>query len=78
MKRIPNPNPKYPGKPPIPDELLEKHSRGSEINKSGIKTSIHKKKLERKERNIKFSTEQAARTEILLTENSGLVSFSYI
>ncbi|GJQ68937.1 hypothetical protein Trydic_g6123 [Trypoxylus dichotomus] len=71
VKRIPNPNPKYPGKPPIPKELLEKYSRGDGINKSGIKTNIHKKRQENKERNIQFSTEQAARVEILLTEDSG-------
>lgn len=73
VKKIPNPNPKYPGKAPVAKELLEKHSRGNGVDKSGIKTSIHKKKQERRERNIEFSTEQAARAEILLTEDSGLV-----
>lgn len=73
VKQISNPNPKYPGKAPVPKELLEKYSRGDGINKSGIKTGIYKKKLEHKERNIEFTTEQAARVEILLTEDTGLV-----
>lgn len=73
MKKIPNPKPKYPGRAPIPKELLEKHSRGEGIKKTGIKTGVHKRKQLRKEQNFKFADEQAARVEILLTEDSGFV-----
>lgn len=69
--KIPNPNPKYPGRAPIPKELLEKHSRGTGINRKGIKTKIHKSKFQQKETNIEFSNKQAARVEVLLTEEPG-------
>lgn len=68
---VPNPKPKYPGRAPIAKELLDKHSRGEGINKKGVKTGIYKKKFEKKERVLKFAHEQAARTEILLPEQSG-------
>lgn len=67
----PNTPGKYPKKKPIPKELLEKHSRGEGLNVKGVRTRVHKKKHEQKERNIQFANELAARAEILLTEESG-------
>jgi U3 small nucleolar RNA-associated protein 7 len=69
--RIPNPNPKFKGKPKIPKKVLKKYERGPGINKAGIKTNIHKQRLEQKEETIKFSIQQAARAEVLLTEEGG-------
>lgn len=51
--------------------MLEKYSKGVGVNEKAIRTGIHRKKFERKEKNIKFQTELAARTEILLTEDAG-------
>ncbi|KAK9871207.1 hypothetical protein WA026_011486 [Henosepilachna vigintioctopunctata] len=71
IKKIPNKNPKFKGRAPIPEELLEKYGKGEGLDCKEIKTKIHQKKIEKKELNIKFATEQAARTEILLTEEYG-------
>ena len=65
--------PKYPRIAPISPHILQKYSFGEGVSKSGIKTNIHKKKLQHKEQNIKFTTELAARAEILLPEDSGCV-----
>lgn len=64
-------NSKYPGKPPVSKELLKKHSRGPGLNKHGVKTDIYKKKLDRKDKTIKYAHELAARTEVLLPEDTG-------
>lgn len=66
-----NPNPKFRGKWKPPPESVEKYSKGEGVNLKGVRTSIHKQKLEKKERKIKFAVEEAARTEILLPEVSG-------
>jgi hypothetical protein len=50
---------------------LAHHSRGEGLSGDGIKTNFHQKKLEKREANIEFSIEQAARAEILLPEESG-------
>lgn len=71
VKKISNPNPKFKGRAPIPKEALEKHSKGEGLQLEKVKTFTHRKKLERKEKNIQLSTEEAARTEILLTEEAG-------
>lgn len=71
LVQIPNPNPKFKGKVKVPKQLLKKYSRGEGINKTGIKTTIHQKKIEKKEKVIKFATIQAARAEVLLTEEDG-------
>lgn len=71
LKRINNPNPKFKGRLPIPKEVLEKYGKGKGLNRNGVRTSVHKQKLERKEKNIQFSHEQAARAETLLIEDLG-------
>ncbi|KAB0799810.1 hypothetical protein PPYR_06042 [Photinus pyralis] len=73
LKRKPNPNPKFPGRAPIPEELLEKHSRGEGIQKDGIRTKIHKKRQFDKDLSYEFAQKQAARVEILLTEEDGIL-----
>lgn len=64
-------NPLFKGRPPIPKEHLEKHSRGKGLDEKQIRTRTHKKKLLQKEKNIQIANEIAARAEILLTEDSG-------
>ncbi|XP_067004515.2 WD repeat-containing protein 46 [Anabrus simplex] len=63
----------FPGRAPVPEEKLQKHSRGVGLDEDGIKTNFFKKKLKKREKIIAFSTEQAARTEILLPEESGFL-----
>lgn len=62
-----------PRKSKVAPELLEKHSRGSKIESNGVKTKFFKEKLKRKEVYHEYANEQAARTEILLTENAGFI-----
>ncbi|XP_044259955.1 WD repeat-containing protein 46 isoform X2 [Tribolium madens] len=71
--KIPNPNPKFKGKVPIPKELLKKHGRGEGINPKGVRTNTHQKRIEKKEKIIQFATKQAARAEVLLTEDEGFL-----
>lgn len=71
VKQKSNPNPKFRGKVKPPPELIEKYSKGDGVNLKGVRTNIHQQKLEKKEKKIKFAVEEAARTEILLTEDSG-------
>lgn len=55
---------------------LAKHSRGQGLDLSknkAIKNSIVKKKLARREKVIRNTAEQAARTEVLLTEEPGFL-----
>ena len=52
-------------------ETIERHSRGDGINENGVKTDFFKEKLKRKEVYVAFTNEQAARTEILRTEEDG-------
>ncbi|KAL1491613.1 hypothetical protein ABEB36_012185 [Hypothenemus hampei] len=54
-----------------PKEWLEKHSKGEGVNLKKLKTKIHAKKFETKEKEVKFATEIAAKAEILLTEQKG-------
>jgi hypothetical protein len=56
---------------PVPEEKLAYHSRGEGLSADGIKTTFHQKKLKKREENIEFSIEQAARAELLLPEESG-------
>lgn len=71
VKQKSNPNPKFRGKVKPSPELIKKYSKGKGVNLKGIKTTIHQKKFEKREKKQKFAVEQAARTEILLTEDSG-------
>ncbi|CAG9865230.1 unnamed protein product [Phyllotreta striolata] len=71
--QIPNPNPKYKGKVKPPKELIEKYSKGEGVELRNVTTSVHRKRIEKKEKNIKFSAEHAALTEVLLTEEAGFL-----
>ncbi|KAK9498747.1 hypothetical protein O3M35_003314 [Rhynocoris fuscipes] len=59
----------------VPKKLLEKYSRGEGIdgNVPTLGDLSHKKKLLRKEKKIQWAVKQAARAEILLTEESGYI-----
>ena len=56
---------------PVPEEKLAHHSRGEGLSGDAIKTDFHQKKLKKREADIAFSLEQAARSELLLPEESG-------
>ncbi|KFB39615.1 hypothetical protein ZHAS_00007056 [Anopheles sinensis] len=56
---------------PVDSEVLMRHSRGQRLNLAGVKTNVHKVREMRKDINIEYATEQAARTEILLDEDHG-------
>lgn len=56
---------------PVPKEKLLKYSRGEGLDGKGVKKNVFKTKLERREKIIDYSTEQAARLEILLPEDQG-------
>lgn len=71
IKQKSNPRPKFKGKLQPPQELIKKYSKGKGVALKGVKTSIHQKKLLKQEKKLKFAVEQAARTELLLTEHSG-------
>ncbi|XP_050328481.1 WD repeat-containing protein 46 [Bactrocera neohumeralis] len=57
----------------IPKELLKKYDKGEKVRPKGVKTKFFKEKQERKEVYLQYATEQAARTEILLTEQQGFI-----
>ncbi|XP_059484660.1 WD repeat-containing protein 46 [Neocloeon triangulifer] len=61
-------------KPPIIDQkILEKYSRGTGVSIKSFKQKTFRKRLESKEKKIKFFTEEAARNELLLTEDAGFL-----
>ncbi|VVD02379.1 unnamed protein product [Leptidea sinapis] len=64
---------KYAGKASINPEELAKHSRGEKLEGKGVTHPLHAIKLKKKENKYKFAQEQAARAEILLTENTGFL-----
>ncbi|XP_017869357.1 PREDICTED: WD repeat-containing protein 46 [Drosophila arizonae] len=60
-----------PKKQKIPQEVLEKYSRGEAVDSTGVRTRHFKEKHKRKEIYVEYATEQAARTELLLQETPG-------
>ncbi|XP_026278492.1 WD repeat-containing protein 46 [Frankliniella occidentalis] len=66
-------NDKFPGRPSVPKEKLLKHSRGEGLDGTGVKVNLLKKKLQKREKIIEYSTEQAARLELFLPEDSGFL-----
>lgn len=64
-------NKKFPGKATLDPTVLERYSRGEGIDNNSVKHPLYIAKLKKKERKINFAQEQAARAEILLTENQG-------
>lgn len=61
----------------IDRDAIARHSRGTGPSVDGIKTDFYKQKIKRNEVYQGFSTEQAARTEILRVEEEGFVIFLY-
>ncbi|XP_055376377.1 WD repeat-containing protein 46 [Condylostylus longicornis] len=57
----------------IDSKILEKHTRGESAKTEGVKTRFFKTKLKKKEICLNYAVEQAARTEILLTEENGFL-----
>lgn len=55
----------------IPQQLLDKYSRGDGVESRGVKTRHFKDQQVRKEVYLEYATEQAARTELLLQETAG-------
>ncbi|KAJ2952607.1 hypothetical protein O0L34_g6930 [Tuta absoluta] len=64
---------KYPGKAPLDPAKLEQYSRGDGLEGKGVRHPLHATKLKKKEQKIKYAQEEAARAEILLTEDKGYV-----
>ncbi|XP_028168059.1 WD repeat-containing protein 46 [Ostrinia furnacalis] len=64
---------KYPGKAPVDPKKLENHSRGEGLNPKKVKHPLHAAKLKKKENKLNYAQKQAARAEILLTEEQGLL-----
>ncbi|XP_058822712.1 WD repeat-containing protein 46 [Topomyia yanbarensis] len=56
---------------PVDPEALKRHSRGDGLSLGGIKSKFQKIRQKRKEINIEFAAEQAARAEVLLNEDEG-------
>ncbi|EAA08624.5 AGAP004190-PA [Anopheles gambiae str. PEST] len=56
---------------PIDPAALLRHSRGERMDMEGVKTRFHKINEMRKDMNIEFATQQAARADILLHEEEG-------
>uniref|UniRef100_A0A1Q3F1A6 Putative wd40-repeat-containing subunit of the 18s rrna processing complex n=1 Tax=Culex tarsalis TaxID=7177 RepID=A0A1Q3F1A6_CULTA len=61
---------------PVDPEALRRHSRGEGINLDGVKGRFQKIKQKRKDINIEFAEEQAARAEVLLNEEEGYLEVS--
>lgn len=57
----------------IPKERLKKYDKGEKVRSKGVKTKFFKEKQQRKEVYLQYATEQAARTELLLTEQQGFI-----
>uniref|UniRef100_A0A182S046 BING4 C-terminal domain-containing protein n=1 Tax=Anopheles funestus TaxID=62324 RepID=A0A182S046_ANOFN len=56
---------------PIDPAALLRHSRGESMRMGGVKSRFHKINEKRKDINIEFAVQQAARAEILLHEEEG-------
>lgn len=69
--------PKFPGKAPVNKEILSKYARGEGLDlkagSSRIKNKYHKQRFRMKEKAIESMEDRAARTELLLTEDYGLL-----
>lgn len=50
---------------------MEQYSRGEGQDGKGVRHPLHAAKLKRKEKKFNYAQEQAARAEILLTEDQG-------
>ncbi|KAG6459502.1 hypothetical protein O3G_MSEX011416 [Manduca sexta] len=61
----------FPGKAPLNPKKLEEYSRGERFQGRGVKNPLHNLKLKKKDRKIHYAEKQAARAEILLTEDQG-------
>lgn len=63
----------FPGKLPIPKEKIMKYSKGEGLEGKGVTQPSYLRKLKNREKHIAFAEKQAARAELLLTEDVGLV-----
>ncbi|CAG9766722.1 unnamed protein product [Ceutorhynchus assimilis] len=57
----------------VPKEWLDKYSKGEGVNLKKVKTNVHQKRIEHKEKQIQYATDIAAKTEILLTQDAGFL-----
>nr|XP_026494928.1 WD repeat-containing protein 46 [Vanessa tameamea] len=64
---------KFAGKAPINPEKLQHHSRGEGFEGKGVRHPLYALKLKKKESKLKYAQEQAARADILLTEDQGFL-----
>ncbi|EDS30716.1 WD repeat protein 46 [Culex quinquefasciatus] len=61
---------------PVDPEALRRHSRGDGVRLDGVKSRFQKIRQKRKDINIEFAEEQAARAEVLLNEEEGFLEVS--
>ncbi|XP_034947731.1 WD repeat-containing protein 46 [Chelonus insularis] len=75
--KAPSQQSKYPGKAPVDPKKLEKHKRGKGVElrpgKIRIKGKYNQERLKRKEKAVQKAAEDAARAELLLTEDPGFL-----
>ncbi|XP_059050148.1 WD repeat-containing protein 46 [Achroia grisella] len=62
----------FKGKAPIDKQKLNQYSRGEGLGK-GVRHPLYAAKLKKRERKYNYAEEEAARAEILLTEESGFL-----
>ncbi|KAK7014075.1 WD repeat-containing protein 46 [Halocaridina rubra] len=65
----------FPGRKVLDPRLRDKYSWGEGVNMAGVRKRswTRRKRLENKEARVKEAEEEAARAEVLLTENTGLM-----
>ncbi|GFT44934.1 WD repeat-containing protein 46 [Nephila pilipes] len=63
----------FHGAPEVSSETIKKYKRGESINIDGIKTTRQKINFMKEDMKIKQSVQQAARNELLLTEEAGYI-----
>ncbi|XP_076337920.1 WD repeat-containing protein 46 isoform X2 [Tachypleus tridentatus] len=63
----------FQGPAPVPLYKVNKYKRGKYLQMSGIKTRVKRKQLVAASKKVKVSETQAARTELLLPEESGFL-----
>ncbi|KAG8190401.1 hypothetical protein JTE90_022043 [Oedothorax gibbosus] len=63
----------YPGDAPVPEKTLKKYQRGKRVDFRGIKTKQQKITIKKADQKYRQSVRQAARNELLLTEEAGFI-----
>ena len=73
IKNARKPADPFPGRKPADPVRVEEHSRGDKVDVKKIKSKFKQKEQKRREKKLAFAAEQAARAEILLSEEAGFL-----